>query len=89
MLSVFEDIEKGHCMRTSENSDSAIEVQNCAKAGQVVKLDQMPGGHVTDTDGNISLKDVAIITPCGDVVVTGLTLEVRCYVSNQSNKLNK
>jgi hypothetical protein len=79
MLSVFEDIKKGHCKRPLEKSNSVNELEEhtkIAKAGQVVKLDEMPGGHITDTDGAIMLKDVAIITPCGDVVVSGLTLEV-------------
>lgn len=77
MLSIFEDLEKGHCKRIADKTDikNPISVTG-AKAGDVVQLDQLPGGDVTDTDGDIVLKDVAIITPCGDIVVTKLTFQV-------------
>lgn len=77
MLNIFDDLERGHCKRIVDHQvDSRPMVLDGAKAGDVVQLDQLPGGHVTDTQGDILLKDVAIITPCGDVVVSNLTLEV-------------
>ncbi|XP_001629201.2 ATP-binding cassette sub-family D member 2 [Nematostella vectensis] len=78
MLSVFEDLEKGHCIRSS-TADQSKENLNShhAKVGQVVNLKQMPGGAVEDTEGTITLRDVAVITPCGDVVVSSLAFEMQ------------
>lgn len=76
MLAIFEDLEKGHCKRIADKTDKNPIAVSGAKAGDVVQLDQLPGGDVTDTDGDIVLKDVAIITPCGDIVVTNLTFQV-------------
>lgn len=82
MLAIFDDLEKGHCHRSIDNRDKPEETKQIhqAKTGDVVQLDQLQGGHVTDTDGDIVLKDVAIITPCGDVVVSTLTLQVLGFI---------
>ena len=85
MLEVFEDVQRGHCQRqaareTKERKDSIDEAEQPSSVGahgEVVDLSQMSGGEVVDTEGNIALKDVAIITPCGDVVVSSLSFEVR------------
>ncbi|KAK3698087.1 hypothetical protein QZH41_005897 [Actinostola sp. cb2023] len=78
MLVIFDDLEKGHCRRAIDKIDKPEETKQIyhAKAGDVVQLKQLQGGHVTDTDGDIIIQDVAIITPCGDVVVSSLTLQV-------------
>ena len=84
MLEVFEDVQKGHCHRQvsremkerKDSIDEAEQLSSVGAHGEVVDLSQMPGGEVVDTKGNITLKDVAIITPCGDVVVSSLSYEV-------------
>ena len=84
MLEVFEDVQKGHCHRQAsremkerkDSIDEAEQLSSVGAHGEVVDLSQMPGGEVVDTKGNITLKDVAIITPCGDVVVSSLSFEV-------------
>lgn len=84
MLEVFEDVQKGHCHRQAsremkerkDSIDDAEQLSSVGAHGEVVDLSQMPGGEVVDTKGNITLKDVAIITPCGDVVVSSLSFEV-------------
>lgn len=90
MLDVFEDVQQGHCERQisrelTQVEDSLLEEKehSCVGVhGEVVDLNQMPGGEVVDTEGSIVLKDVAIITPCGDVVVSSLSFEVS-YEMNQ------
>lgn len=90
MLDVFEDVQQGHCERQisrelTQVEDSALEEKEHSSVGvhgEVVDLNQMPGGEVVDTEGSIVLKDVAIITPCGDVVVSSLSFEVS-YEMNQ------
>lgn len=90
MLDVFEDVQQGHCERQisrelTQVEDSALvekEHSSVGVHGEVVDLNQMPGGEVVDTEGSIVLKDVAIITPCGDVVVSSLSFEVS-YEMNQ------
>ena len=87
MLEIFEDVQKGHCQRQStgemkERKDSIDDAEQLSSVGvgahgEVVDLSQMSGGEVVDTEGNIALKDVAIITPCGDVVVSSLSFEVK------------
>ena len=87
MLEIFEDVQKGHCRRQTsleikESERTADEAEQLSSAGlgghgEVVDLSQMSGGEVVDTEGNIALKDVAIITPCGDVVVSSLSFEVK------------
>lgn len=84
MFEVFEDVQQGHCERQilrelTQADDSFLEdKEQCSVGvhGEVVDLNQMPGGEVVDTEGSIALKDVAIITPCGDVVVSNLSFEV-------------
>lgn len=90
MLDVFEDVQQGHCERQisrelTQVEDSLLEEKEHSSVGvhgEVVDLNQMPGGEVVDTEGSIVLKDVAIITPCGDVVVSSLSFEVS-YEMNQ------
>ena len=87
MLEIFEDVQKGHCRRRTSleikgSERTADEAEQLSSAelgghGEVVDLSQMSGGEVVDTEGNIALKDVAIITPCGDVVVSSLSFEVK------------
>ena len=87
MLEIFEDVQKGHCRRQTsleikESERTADEAEQLSSGGlgghgEVVDLSQMSGGEVVDTEGNIALKDVAIITPCGDVVVSSLSFEVK------------
>ena len=89
MFEVFEDVQQGHCQRQAtreltERRDSIDEVEHPSSEtvgvhGEVVDLSQMSGGEVVDTEGRIALKDVAIITPCGDVVVSSLSFEVSRY----------
>lgn len=89
MFEVFEDVQQGHCQRQAtreltERRDSINEVEQPSSEtvgvhGEVVDLSQMSGGEVVDTEGSIALKDVAIITPCGDVVVSSLSFEVSRY----------
>ena len=86
MFEVFEDVQQGHCQRQAtreltERRDSIDEAEQPSSEavgvhGEVVDLSQMSGGEVVDTEGSIALKDVAIITPCGDVVVSSLSFEV-------------
>lgn len=87
MFEVFEDVQQGHCQRqavresATERRDSIDEAEQPSNErlgahGEVVDISQMPGGEVLDTEGSITLKDVAIITPCGDVVVSSLSFEV-------------
>lgn len=84
MLEVFRDVQKGNCQRQAANElkerkdsiDEAGQPSSVGAHGEVVDLSQMLGGEVVDTEGSISLKDVAIITPCGDVVVSSLSFEV-------------
>lgn len=86
MFGVFEDVQQGHCQRQAtreliERRDSIDEIEQPSSEGvgvhgEVVDLSQMSGGEVVDTEGSIALKDVAIITPCGDVVVSSLSFEV-------------
>lgn len=84
MLDVFEDVQQGHCERQisrelTQVEDSLLEEKENSSVGvhgEVVDLNQMPGGEVVDTEGSIVLKDVAIITPCGDVVVSSLSFEM-------------
>lgn len=86
MFEVFEDVQQGHCQRQAtreliERRDSIDEIEQPSSEGvgvhgEVVDLSQMSGGEVVDTEGSIALKDVAIITPCGDVVVSSLSFEV-------------
>lgn len=89
MFEVFEDVEQGHCQRQvtrelTERRDSIDEAEQPTSEavgvhGEVVDLSQMSGGKVVDTEGSIALKDIAIITPCGDVVVSSLSFEVSRY----------
>ena len=89
MFEVFEDVQQGHCQQQAtreltERRDSIDEVEHPSSEtvgvhGEVVDLSQMSGGEVVDTEGSIALKDVAIITPCGDVVVSSLSFEVSRY----------
>ena len=91
MLEIFEDVQKGHCRRQTSleikgSERTADEAEQLSSAelgghGKVVDLSQMSGGEVVDTEGNIALKDVAIITPCGDVVVSSLSFEVKNELS--------
>lgn len=82
---VFEEVQKGHCQKQAyqklkertDSIDEAEELPSVGTHGEVVDLNQMPGGEVVDTEGSITLKDVAVITPCGDVVVSSLSFEVR------------
>lgn len=86
MFEVFEDVQQGHCQRQAtreliERRDSIDEIEQPSSEGvgvhgEVVDLSQLSGGEVVDTEGSIALKDVAIITPCGDVVVSSLSFEV-------------
>ena len=86
MFEVFEDVQQGHCQRQAtreltERRDSIDEAEQPSSEavgvhGEVVDLSQMSGGEVVDTEGSIALKDVAVITPCGDVVVSSLSFEV-------------
>ena len=86
MFEVFEDVQQGHCQRQAtreltERRDSIDEAEQPSSEavgvhGEVVDLSQMSGGKVVDTEGSIALKDVAVITPCGDVVVSSLSFEV-------------
>ena len=86
MFEVFEDVQQGHCQRQAtreltERRDSIDEAEQPSSEtvgvhGEVIDLSQMSGGEVVDTEGSIALKDVAIITPCGDVVVSSLSFEV-------------
>lgn len=84
MFVVFEEVQRGHCqkqtsqkpMERTDSIDKAEELPSLGSHGEVVDLNQMPGGEVIDTEGSITLKDVAIITPCGDVVVSSLSFEV-------------
>lgn len=87
MFEVFEDVQRGHCQKQllssremNERRDSTDEDDQSSSVGahgEVVDLSQMPGGVVVDTEGSIVLKDVAIITPCGDVVVSSLSFELQ------------
>jgi len=89
MFEVFEEVQQGHCQRQAikkltERRDSIDEAEEPSSEavgvhGEVVDLSQMSGGEVVDTEGSIALKDVAIITPCGDVVVSSLSFEVSRY----------
>ena len=86
MFEVFEDVQEGRCQRQAsreltERRDSIDEVEQPSNEGvgahgEVVDLSQMSGGEIVDTEGSIALKNVAIITPCGDVVVSSLSFEV-------------
>lgn len=84
MFVVFEEVQRGHCqkqtsqkpMERTDSIDKAEELPRLGSHGEVVDLNQMPGGEVIDTEGSITLKDVAIITPCGDVVVSSLSFEM-------------
>ncbi|XP_015771358.1 PREDICTED: ATP-binding cassette sub-family D member 2-like [Acropora digitifera] len=84
MFVVFEEVQRGHCqkqtsqkpMERTDSIDKAEELPSLGSHGEVVDLNQMPGGEVIDTEGSITLKDVAIITPCGDVVVSSLSFEM-------------
>lgn len=91
MFEVFEEVQQGHCQRqaarepVTERRDSIDEAEEPSSErvgahGEVVDLSQMSGGEVVDTEGSIALKDVAIITPCGDVVVSSLSFEVSRYM---------
>ena len=92
MFEVFEDVQQGHCQRqatTELRRDSINEVEQPSSEtvgvhGEVVDLSQMSGGEVVDTEGSIALKDVAIITPCGDVVVSSLSFEVSRYYKHDN-----
>ena len=86
MFAVFEDLQKGHYIRQvnpieqkrRDSIDKAEEavVTGPVGHGEVVDVNQLPGGEVVDTEGAIVLQDVAIITPCGDVIVSSLSFEV-------------
>ena len=88
MFEVFEDVQQGHCERQASrpltqrkdciDDDEQQSSESVGVHGEVVDLSLMPGGEVVDTEGSIALKDVAIITPCGDVVVSSLSFEVSC-----------
>ena len=82
MFAVFEDVQKGHYQRqiggqveNPRDSTDGGNLRGAVSHGKVVDLRQMGSGKVVDTEGNIILKDVAIITPCGDVVVSSLSFE--------------
>ena len=88
MFAVFDDLQKGHCIRNvnssgQEQNVATQEMGNSIGHGAVVDVNQMPGGEMVDTQDTIILKDVAIITPCGDVVVTSLSFEVQFSVALQ------
>ncbi|KAK2572203.1 ATP-binding cassette sub-family D member 2 [Acropora cervicornis] len=84
MFVVFEEVQRGRCqkqtsqkpMERADSIDEADKLPSVGSHGEVVDLNQMPGGEVIDTEGSITLKDVAIITPCGDVVVSSLSFEM-------------
>ena len=44
--------------------------------GKVVDVESMPGGELHESEHDICLDQVPIITPCGDVVVSKLSFEV-------------
>lgn len=71
MFEVFSDMQKGHYVRTrAPLPKQGLKLQKVA-----VSLLQKRG-TVIDTDYNIVLEDVPIITPNGDVVVSSLTCKM-------------
>ena len=86
MLLVFDEVKRGHYQRNAsirpeKRRDSIDEAEAALsphgpQVGQVVDLTQLPGGEVVDTEASIILKNVPIITPTGDMVVTSLSFEV-------------
>ena len=56
--------------------DDMVKISLGQQHGQVVDVASMPGGEIHDSEYHISLFEVPIITPCGDVVVTKLSFEV-------------
>lgn len=56
--------------------DDMVKISPGHRHGQVVDVTSMPGGEISDSEYHISLFDVPIITPCGDVVVSKLSFEV-------------
>ena len=56
--------------------DDMVKISPVHRHGQVVDVTSMPGGEISDSEYHISLFEVPIITPCGDVVVSKLSFEV-------------
>ena len=89
MLSVFEDIHKGHFVRTAKTKDQPIKDDNFGVTslnsssdgselshGDVVDLRQLSIVQPIETTDDIIINDMPIITPMGDVVVSNLSLTV-------------
>ena len=87
MINVFEDLKKGkYCHivpKSVEDEDIKSDRDKQDEAsddvcvnGEVVDVSNLPGGDVYDSEDHISLHDVPVITPCGDVVVSRLSFEV-------------
>ena len=90
MITVFEDLKKGKYCRSiskvlesqpslSETTDDDIdEIVKIGshRHGEVVDVNSLPGGDIYDTEHQINLDEVPVITPCGDVVVSKLSFQV-------------
>jgi len=85
MIFVFEDIHRGHFVKTT-NSKSALTLEEeiseaCVestgfKHGVVVSVGDIARVTPLFTNGDIMLKNVPIITPSGDVICPTLTLKI-------------
>ncbi len=88
MVSVFEGIKKGQYVKVKKSKDggqsSSSVISNLSTAkkcgsfayGEVIDLQTLPKVAATKTDGNIVLENLSVITPNGDVVIPGLSLNV-------------
>ena len=91
MLIVFEDVRNGRYQRNTprpksrkdsiDGAETAL-LAHGPQVGQVVDLSELSGGEVVDTESSIVLKNVPIITPTGDIVVSSLSFEVYIIVSS-------
>ncbi|XP_028391635.1 ATP-binding cassette sub-family D member 2-like [Dendronephthya gigantea] len=86
MITVFEDLKGGKYCRSmskalenqspSEETDM-VKISLDHRHGEVVDVASLPGGEIYDSEHHINLSEVPIITPCGDVVVSKLSFELK------------
>ncbi|XP_074645086.1 ATP-binding cassette sub-family D member 2-like [Tubulanus polymorphus] len=71
LFNVFEDVKEGKYVRSTVTNGKNNTSQDKIESSLVMR------GKVTDTETDIVLEDVPIITPNGDIVVNSLSFEVR------------
>jgi ATP-binding cassette subfamily D (ALD) protein 2 len=75
MFDVFGDMQRGHYVHTAAQTALKATTSKHQKS-TLGSLDLMSRGTVIDTEFDIIIEDVPIITPNGDIVVTSLTFKM-------------